>query len=101
ITDNNDNAFVANDTLRITGKITNWLNPVSNLTLTLTASSPDVTVLNGTVNVASMATFDSTENNSNPFTVVISPTIARNTKVMFLITYNSTEGYTNYQCFDE
>jgi serine protease len=101
VTDNNDNAFAAYDTLRITGKITNWLNPVSNLTLTLSTNSADVTVLNGTVNVASMATFDSTDNNSNPFTVVIDPTIPRNAKVMFTITYSATGGYSDFQCFNE
>jgi serine protease len=101
ITDNNDNAFAANDTLRITGKITNWLSAVTNLSLTLTTNSPDVTVLNGTVNVASMATFDSTDNNANPFTVVISPTIPRNTKVMFLITYSADGGYSDFQCFTQ
>jgi serine protease len=101
ITDNNDNAFAANDTLRITGKITNWLNPVTNLTLTLTASSPDVTILNGTVTIPAMNTFDSTDNDSNPFTVVISPTIPRNAKVMFLITYSADGGYSDFQCFNQ
>jgi serine protease len=101
ITDNNDNAYAAGDTLRITGKITNWLNPVSNLTLTLTANSTDVTVLNGVVNVGSMNTFDSTDNNSTPFTVIIEPTIARNEKVMFTITYSATGGYSDFQCFTE
>jgi serine protease len=101
ITDNNDNAFAANDTLRITGLITNWLNPVSNLVLTLTANSPDVTILDGTVNIASMATFDDTDNNSDPFTVIINPTIPFNTEVMFTINYSATGGYSDFQCFDD
>lgn len=100
ITDNNDNAFAANDTLEITGDITNWLNPVTNLVLTITCSSPDVTILDGTVNIASLATLGTTDNNSDPFTVKISPTVPLNTEATFTITYTDGAGYTDFQCFD-
>ncbi|MEO5572095.1 MAG: S8 family peptidase [Bacteroidia bacterium] len=100
ITDGNDNAFTANDTLSISGEITNWLDPVTNLNITLTCNSPDITIINGTVSVASMATLASTNNNSNPFTVSISPTIPLNSEVRFTLTYTDAGGYSDFQCFD-
>ncbi|MFI5219491.1 MAG: S8/S53 family peptidase [Bacteroidia bacterium] len=99
ITDNNDNAFAANDTLEITGIITNWLSPITGLTMTITCSSPDVTILDGTVNIASMATLATTDNNSDPFTVKISPLVPLNTDAMFTISYTDGAGYTDFQCF--
>ncbi|HKR03586.1 MAG TPA: S8/S53 family peptidase [Bacteroidia bacterium] len=100
ITDNNDGAFAANDTLSITGEITNWLDPVTNLDITLTTNSPDVTVINGTVSAGNMATLASTNNNSNPFTVSISPSIPLNQPVIFTLTYTDAGGYNDFQCFD-
>ena len=100
ITDGNDNAFTANDTLAITGVITNWLDPVNNLNITLTSNSPDVTIINGTVSIASMATLASVNNNLTPFTVSISPSIALNQPVIFTLTYTDGSGYNDFQCFD-
>jgi hypothetical protein len=100
ITDNNDNAFAANDTLSITGLITNWLDPVTNLNITITCNSPDVTVINGTVSVGNMATLATANNNSNPFTVSINPTIPLNQPVIFTLTFTDAGGYNDFQCFD-
>lgn len=99
ITDNNDDAFAANDTLEIRGNITNWLAPVSGLTMTLTASTPLITIIDGTVNIPSLAELATTDNNSDPFTVSISPSIPLNSKVTFTITYSDAGGYSDFQCF--
>jgi hypothetical protein len=100
IVDGNDGAFTANDTLSITGIITNWLDPVTNLNISLTSNSPDVTIINGTVSVGNMATLASTNNNSTPFTVSISPSILLNQQVIFTLTYTDGSGYNDFQCFD-
>lgn len=99
ITDNNDNAFTANDTLSITGIITNWLANVNGLTLTLSCSSPDVFILDGVVNIASMNTQDVTDNNADPFLVRISPTVPLNSEVVFTISYADAGGYSDFQTF--
>lgn len=99
ITDNNDNAFAANDTLEITGTITNWLSPITGLTMTITCSSPDVTILDGTVNIASMATLAVTDNNSDPFTVKISPLVPLNSDAVFTITYTDGFGLYGFSMF--
>jgi serine protease len=100
ITDGNDNAFTANDTLSISGLITNWLDPVTNLNISLTCNSANVTIINGTVPVGNMATLATTNNNSNPFTVSISPAVPLNTQVIFTLTYTDGAGYSDFQCFD-
>jgi len=98
ITDNNDEAFAANDTLSVTATITNWLNPVNNLTITLSTSSPDVVLLDSVVNVGSMATLAVTDNNADPFRIAISPNVPLNAKVEFLFTYSDGAGYSDEQC---
>jgi len=56
--DNNDNAFVANDTVRITGDFINYLGPTTNLTATLTAVSGGtyVNIIDASTNPGAIAT---------------------------------------------
>ena len=100
ITDNNDGAFVANDTLNISGIFTNFLDPVSTLSVTLTCSSPDITLLNPTLNFTSLATLQSDSNRVNPFLAIINPAIPQNTKVVFTLNYTATGGYSDFQSFE-
>ena len=86
ITDNNDNAFVANDTLRITGDFTNYLSPTTNLAVTLSTTSPYVTILDGTTTLGAIATLATANNNSDAFTVKINPTAPLNQNILFKLT---------------
>jgi serine protease len=98
-TDNNDNSFVANDTVRVSGVIRNYLAPTSNLTVTLSTTSSFVTVLNGTLPLGVLGTMDSVKNNLNPFQIKINPTAPLNSRILFLLTF--TDGtYTDVQMFD-
>ncbi len=98
ITDGNDEAFAANDTLSITSDIINWLNPVSNLTLTLTSNSPDVNILDSVVTIGAMASLATTNNNNDPFLVEISPSVPLNAQVEFRIMISDGAGYDDFQC---
>lgn len=99
ITDNNDNAFTGNDTMRISHTLVNYLDAVSNLTVTLSSNQPLVNILNNTWNVGAMATLAADSNRTTPFQVVIDPAIPRNTKVVFTLNY-SDGSYTDYQKFE-
>lgn len=99
LTDNNDNAFVANDTLRITGDFTNYLSPTTNLTVTLSTTSPYVTILDGTTTLGVVGTLATASNTSDAFTVKINPTAPLNQNVLFKFTM--TDGsYSAVQYFD-
>jgi serine protease len=98
-TDNNDDAFVVGDTLRITGDITNYLDPTTNLTITLSTTSTWVTIIDNSTTVGALGTLATTNNNADPFLVRINPNTPLNTKVTFR--FNITDGaYTDVQLYD-
>ncbi len=99
ITDNNDNAFVANDTIDISARFTNLLDPVNNLTATLTCNTASINIINNSFSIASLVTMQSDSNRSNPFKAIIDPSIPRNTKVVFTLTFNAGS-YTDIQQFE-
>jgi len=88
IADGNDNFFMANDTLSISGIFTNYLAPTSNLTVTLTSSSPYINIINSTVNLGAIATLATADNNANPFTVEILDSIPYNVPIELKLNYN-------------
>src|SRR5258706_1153558 len=97
ITDNNDNAFVVGDTLRISALFTNYLSPLSNLTIMLSSSSPYISFLDSVFNPGAMNTLEADSNRSNPFRAVITGSPPVNTPVYF--TFNYSDGtYTDWQC---
>lgn len=101
-TDNNDNAFVIGDTVRITGDFMNYLNPTSNLTATLTAVSGGtfITILDGTTNPGAIATLASANHTADPFTIKVNANAPANQVVVFRLTL--TDGsWTVNQYFSE
>lgn len=102
ITDGNDNAFVANDTLRISGIFTNLLAPsTSNLKVTISTTSTFVTSIAGTLSstLGVVNTLGTATNNSAPFKYKIKSTAPLNTDVIFKVTY-SDGAYTAVEFFD-
>ncbi len=99
ITDANDEVFVGNDTLQITGDFVNFLAPLSNLTINLSSTSTFVSILNPSMPIGPMATLQQINNNFNPFLVIVSPTAPANSLVTFKL--NFTDGtYTFNYYFD-
>ena len=88
IVDNNDNTFIANDTMRISGNFTNYLAPTVNLTATLSSTSPFVTVLDGATTLGAVATLGVANNTADKWTVRILPTAPLNSSILFRITYS-------------
>lgn len=98
VTDGYDDVFLINDTLRISAMFTNLLRPSSNLVITLTAQSANVTVLSNTFNIGVLNTMDSISNNSVPFRVRIRPSAPLNATIPFKMTI--TDGtFTDYFSF--
>lgn len=86
LSDRNDNAFVINDTIRITGLFRNLLRPTTNLVCSLSTPSTDVTILSPTFNAGVIAMMDTASNYSLPFEVRINPGTLMNVAVPFKIT---------------
>lgn len=100
VVDNNDNTFVANDTMRISGDFTNYLAPTVNLTATLSSTSPFVTVLDGATTLGAVGTLGVANNTADKWTVRILPTAPLNSSILFRITYNdASTGYSAVEHF--
>lgn len=100
ITDGNDNTFIINDTLRISGNYTDYLAPCTNLTATLSSTSPFVSVVDGTTTIGPVATLGVGNNTADPFKFRIMPTAPQNANILFKITYNdAATSYTASEFF--
>lgn len=98
-TDLNDNAFVIGDTIRITGDITNFLDPTTNLDVTITTSSPWVTLVDNNTFVGVLGTMGTVNNNGDPFQIKINPGTPQNTVVTLKINF-ADAGYSDFQLID-
>jgi serine protease len=100
ISDKNDEVFVVNDTLYITGTIVDYLAPVSNLTATLSSTNANVTIINPTLTPGAMATLGTyAVTSANAFKVFIKPGTPVNEVIPFTITFKDGS-YTDYQYVD-
>ncbi|MBP6335260.1 MAG: S8 family peptidase [Bacteroidia bacterium] len=96
--DQNDQVFIANDTIDITALFQNLLRTTTNLTCNLTSTSPFVSILSGTFNPGVLNSLDTITNFSAPYKVLVSPTAPTNTEVVFRITM--TDGlWTDFYAF--
>jgi hypothetical protein len=88
ITDNNDNVYVANDTLRMVIWFKNLLHPTSSAALaTIAAQSTNVTLIgSNTFALGVMNTFDTISNYAVAFTYKIKPTAPINAVIPFKVT---------------
>lgn len=99
ITDGNDGAIVAGDTIRIAGDFKNFLAPTTNLVATLSTVSTYVTLLDNSTSLGNIATLSVKNNVIDPFRIRVKTFTPLNTKVTFKITL--TDGtYTSTEFFD-
>jgi serine protease len=86
------------DTLKITGSFTNLLAPVSNLAVSLTCTSPYVTIIKGQHTAGPLASLAAYTHAGQPFIVHLHPDIPINEVLTFR--YGFTDGsYRDYQYF--
>lgn len=99
VTDNNNNTFEFGDTLFIEGVFTNYLDPLSGLSVTISSTSPYVNVIDGTTLLPSMTTMATFNNTADRFTVEVLNGAPFNEVITFqaVITNGS---YTNNEYFN-
>ncbi len=71
INDYNNNIYVGGDTLHITGTFTNYLAAISGLTVTISSTSPYVSILDGTTTIPSLISMESYVHGADPFLVEV------------------------------
>ncbi|MES2591938.1 MAG: S8/S53 family peptidase [Bacteroidota bacterium] len=99
-TDNNDNTFVINDTLRLSGDFTNYLGATSNLTATLSTTSPYVSIQDASTTLGAVPTLGVVNNNSDPYQIKILSSAPQNQAVLFKLTYSDpSTSYTASEFF--
>lgn len=81
--DHNDNLFIQNDTLFITGLFTNYLDATSALGVTVTPLSAYATVLDNTTSLGVLNTLASVTNTIDPFRFKLTGTIPTNQLISF------------------
>lgn len=86
------------DTIKVFADFKNYLDPLSNLIVTLTSPSQYVTVVQGNFAAGAMATLASATNLA-PFRVYIKPNAPQNEKLKLRFTF-SDGTYTDYQYYE-
>lgn len=99
IYDNNDLSLVAGDTIRLSGRFTNYLSPTDGVVLTLNNPSPYLQLLNANASLGSMNTMETKTNHSNPFTLVILPGAPFNEKIDLQVSISDTSGFLSIEYF--
>lgn len=99
-TDNNDDSFVIGDTIHFSGDFVNYLDPTTNLNVTLSTTSPYVTILNNSFSIGALGTLASVNNSATPFLVKVNAGTPLNAKISFKLTYIDG-AYNDFQLFEE
>ncbi|RYD91288.1 MAG: serine protease, partial [Sphingobacteriales bacterium] len=92
-------AIYSGETVVVSGDFRNFLRPVTSVTVTLTTTSPHVTITDNTSELGAIGTLATVNSVNDPFTFVVSSTAPANEIVRFRLGY-SGPGYTDYQYFD-
>lgn len=86
------------DTMLVQINLTNYLDPIKNLQVRLTSSSPHVTILDDAFSVGGMATLATTGNATRPFRFIVKPGAPHNALIAFRLGF--TDGtYDDFQYF--
>ena len=81
--DHNDNVFIAGDTLFITGLFTNYLDPTTALTISVTPLSGLATIVDNTTTLGVVNTLATTTNTLDPFRFKLTGVIPINQSISF------------------
>jgi serine protease len=96
---NGDGILQPGETISVGINFRNYLKPVSNLLVSLQSMSSYCTIQNGTVNLGSLGTLDSTNNYSAEFTFTLSKSLPVDVQLPFLLNYSGTF-YSDFQAIN-
>jgi serine protease len=92
-------SLFSGDTVSVKCKFRNFLAPTTNVVVTMTTSSPYITMLDSTTSLGAIATLDSAQNYADPFTFYIHPDAPLDLVVSFRLGFQDGI-YNDYQYFD-
>jgi hypothetical protein len=98
VIDNNDNNFLQGDTLLIETFFENYLDPIGATTVTITTTSPFVSIVDGTTTLSAMGTMGLASNSADKFKVEVLSGAAVNEAVVFKAVITDG-GYSNNEYF--
>lgn len=93
---NGDGIFLGGETITIAAQFTNYLNPTSNLQITLESRNNFGTITNGTLNAGAKATLESFNNHDAKFTFKLNDVIPQNTELDLTLIF-SDGSYSDFQ----
>ncbi len=93
---NGDENFQPGENVEIRFKLKNYLNPASNVSISLQSLNNYVTILNGNFNIGNIGTLDSANNYSNPFIIKIADDVPYNDTIILKFIYSAAD-YNDYQ----
>ncbi len=91
--DNDDNHFFANDTIYIQGTYKNYLSPTSNLSVNISSESPYIEIINNINAIGVLGTLETFNNDSNPFSLKLLPSIPYNETIVLKLTFTDDNYY--------
>lgn len=92
--DNNNQVFVAGDTISIEGDFINYLTPTDSLVIRLECLSSGVTLIDSLLYVGVLDSLVLFSNSITPFKIVLSSQIAPSTQLRFLVHMTDKQSYT-------
>lgn len=82
VTDNNDNIFIVGDTIRLTADFVNYLQPTTNLVVTMTSPASYITIIDNATTVGALGTLATANNTADPFVFKINSNALQNANLV-------------------
>ncbi|WP_197088538.1 S8/S53 family peptidase [Rufibacter radiotolerans] len=92
----NNGALLPGEEVQLTGSCTNYLQPLSALTVTISSTSPYIQVLQDRATLGAMATLASSSNQATPFKIKIAANTPSNTTIDLRFSF-ADGAYTDFQ----
>ena len=90
--------FTGGDTLHLFGDFTNYLQASINASVTLSSTSPYVSIIDSTVNLGSILTLGIVNSYFDPFDIALASNLPSGQKIEFKLNFNDGS-YSGYQIF--
>ncbi|MCS7074254.1 MAG: hypothetical protein NZ108_07290, partial [Bacteroidia bacterium] len=98
LTDGGDNVIRDGETADMVGLFKNFLDPASNVTVTLSTTDPYITISSATATLGAFATLQEKDNSGSPFQFTVSPMCPLDREVEFKLSF-SDGLYSDFEYF--
>jgi len=97
---NGNGVFEPGETITVAVKFMNYLQPISNLTVSLESLNSYASVVNGSFSKSNVGTLDSLDNYDSKFTFTLSNPLPYDTSLQFIIKYSDGGSYSDFQLIE-